>query len=104
MCCLLDEVNGQKHLNKGHWDGYHPTVYNKGLSRAQGNTLTEALCKKLQRSDVSKYSLEMQMWWRDHQEADKARLKKEVMDKTAAKDHAAALKKLTSYERKLLGL
>lgn len=36
--------------------------------------LTSELCSKLKTTDVTKYSLELQMWWRDHQEADRNRI------------------------------
>ena len=36
--------------------------------------LVSLLCSKLKGKDVSKYSLEMQIWWRDHQRADQARI------------------------------
>lgn len=25
--CLLDELAGQKEINRGYWRGYHPRVY-----------------------------------------------------------------------------
>lgn len=62
------------------------------------------LCLRLQVADVTKYSLELQMWWRDHQAADKARLEHEMARKQNEEERAVALAKLTDYERKLLGL
>lgn len=100
VACLLDELNGKK-WTKSSWAGYHPTVYCK---TPDGDKLVSTLCQKLQNTDVSKYSLEMQMWWRDHQEADKQRVKKEIEKKKTEKDKQAALAKLSSYERKLLGV
>jgi hypothetical protein len=40
-------------------------------------------------------------WWDEHQEADKERIEQEVKD---SKDRVAAIKKLTTRERKLLGV
>lgn len=74
VACLLDEVKRGKKIKKNEWDGYHPKVYNN-VSRELGDKLTEELCSFLQDKDVTKYSLECQMWWRDHQEADKKRKK-----------------------------
>lgn len=65
---------------------------------------TARLCKKCQEVDVTKYSLELQIWWRDHQAADKRRLEEELKAKADDKAKAEALEKLTPYERELLGL
>lgn len=72
VACLLDELSG-KPIDKNCWDGYHSRVYNK-CSRELANELTLKLCSKLKKVDVTKYSLEMQIWWRDHQEIDKSKL------------------------------
>ena len=71
---LLDELETGK-LPYNFGDGYDKRVYNKHLSKEHLDEKTEELCSKLQNSDVLKFSLEMQMWWRDHQKADKDRLK-----------------------------
>lgn len=55
-------------------------------------------------TDVTKHSLEMQVWWRDHQEADRQRVAREVSDSKTQTERNAALSKLTPYERRLLGL
>jgi len=55
-------------------------------------------------AQISSRSLELQTWWRDHQEHDKARLQREMKDKKDAKSRRAALKKLSPRERKLLGV
>lgn len=102
VACLLDELDGRK-INKDHWDGYHPRVYNK-FDKNIADKLTKELCSRLQKDEVSKYSLEMQIWWRDHQEADKKRLKKEIAARKTEKAKKAALAKLTPYERKILNL
>lgn len=102
VACLLDELSG-KECKDSWWHGYHPSVY-CNVTNDLGDSLTADLCQKLQKLDVSKYSLEMQIWWRDHQKADKERVKKEIQQ---AKDDEAkriALEKLTPYERDLLGL
>lgn len=100
---LLDELETGK-LPTNFGDGYDKRVYNKGLSKEHLDQKTEELCSKLQQTDVTKYSLEMQIWWRDHQKADAERLQKEIDEKKNAEEKEAALAKLTTYERRLLGL
>lgn len=82
------------------WNGYKNGVYNSGDKKNRANEATANLCSRLQTIDVSKYSPEMQIWWRDHQAADKKR--KEKTDQEALR--AAALAKLTPAERSALGL
>ena len=101
VACLLDELDGRP-WDRSEWYGYHPTVYNK--FNIDADKLVSSLCTKLQSVDVTKYSLEMQMWWRDHQEVDKKRLQQELSLKQKDKDKQAALAKLTDYEKNLLGL
>ena len=67
--------------------------------------ITAKLCTQLQTvNDISKYSLEMQIWWRDHKTADTKRLIAELKKKRTEKQKQAAIAKLTPHERKLLGL
>ena len=101
VACLLDELNGKKRINRDHWGGYHPRVYNQ---RVDADEMTAELCSRLQRLDVSQCSLEMQIWWRDHQEADRSRAQAAVARAKTDKQKKAALAKLTPHERKLLGL
>lgn len=69
VACLLDELNGEP-INKTYWQGYHPKVYSQtyDIYTDVSEGLVETLIKKLEQTDVTKYSLEMQMWWRDYQE------------------------------------
>lgn len=99
VACLLDELEGRK-FSKSDWAGYHPKVYNQNPN---GDAMVAKLCTALQTADVSKYSLEMQMWWRDHQKADKQRIAQEVKTAKSEAARKAALAKLTPHERKLLG-
>lgn len=101
VACLLDELNGKPEIDPDHWRGYHPKIYNRVFD---GNSLVSELCARLQSEDVSTRSLEMQIWWRDHLKADKARIKRELAEVKTERERAAALKKLTPHERKLLGL
>lgn len=102
VACLLDELAGNTNLNLRNWDGYHPAVYCKSRSKEDADALVSKLCSRLQTLDVTKQSLEMQMWWRDHQAADKARLKKEMEQEKTDQEKEVALSKLTDYERKLI--
>lgn len=106
VACLLAELKGKK-FTLGEWDGYHPKVYMKGLSKAQGDKMVAELCGKLKEMSPKKIkslSLEMQTWWRDHQAADAARIKQEKQEAREKKEREAAVAKLTPRERKLLGV
>lgn len=100
--CLLEELDGKATIEPSHWRGYHPKVYNKHISREEADALVATLCARLQATDVTRYSLEMQIWWRDHQRADKARIERDLKKAKDATARKAALAKLTPYERKLL--
>lgn len=100
VACLLDELNG-KEFSKSDWNGYHPSVYSRSVD---GDALVAELCRRLQFVDVTSYSLEMQIWWRDHQRADKERLERGVAEQATDAEKERALSKLTDYERDLLGL
>lgn len=54
-------------------------------------------------ADISKHSLELQIWWRDHQQADKERLEREQAKNKTEQEKQEALSKLTDYEKGLLG-
>ena len=47
---------------------------------------------------------ELATWWEEHQEDDRRRVEREVKEAQTKKDKAAAIAKLTPYERKLLGV
>lgn len=105
--CLLEELGGKAgRPEKSHWDGYHPNAYGKA-NRGMLDHLTCRLCERLQRMDdkaIRTYSLEMQLWWRDHQEADRQRVERELADAADEKAREAAIAKLTQHERDLLNL
>jgi len=100
---LLDELETGI-LTSKYNQGYDYRVYNRGLTKTNLDELTEELCSKLQNIDVTGYSLELQIWWRNHKKADEERLKKELELKGEEKDKIELLNKLTPYERKLLKL
>jgi hypothetical protein len=103
VACLQDEING-KAFKREYWEGYHPRVYNKGLSKTDADNMVSELCAFLSGADVAKYSLEMQIWWRDHQKADRAREEREFQARAKAEIRARVLAKLTPYEKKALGI
>ncbi len=102
VACLLDEIAGRQ-WTRGDASGYHRRVYGKA-TRELGDQLVNELCNALQGADVSQFSLEMQIWWRDHQAADEERIQKEMATAMLTFQREAALSKLTAYERWLLGL
>lgn len=102
VACLLNELDGKK-WKRSYWEGYHPAVYCQFGSKLADQMVAQ-LCERLQSCDVTKYSLEMQIWWRDHQEADKKRIARELREQKTTAKRKAALEKLTPRERKLLGL
>ena len=61
--------------------------------------LTAHLSGKLKSVDVTSYSLELQIWWRDNQKADRDREENRVLEL-----RNAALAKLTDEECRLLGV
>lgn len=65
---------------------------------------TAELCGWCKAHDVSKQSLDLQIWWRNHQRWDAKRkeLEREERENQAARTRA--LKKLTTLERKALGV
>lgn len=65
---------------------------------------TAKLCEFCQNNNVTNHSLELQIWWRDHQESDRRKLKKAQQKAKTKEEKNKAIEKLTPYERKLLGL
>lgn len=65
---------------------------------------TAILCSYCQNNDVTKNSLELQTWWRDHKLADEKKIKEKLRKKIQLKEKEAALSKLTDYEKELLGV
>lgn len=96
---LLDEVLSRQPVNP---EEYRRAVI-RNATKAEVDGLTAELCAKLQQAEApQEFSLELQIWWRDHQAADDAREAQQAQQRRDAK--AAALAKLTPHERELLGL
>lgn len=103
VLALLNELKTGK-LSEKYGDGNDRNVYGNTTQEILDKK-TEELCTALQKvKKITKYSLEMQIWWRDHQAADKKRLQAELKSKRTAKAKEAAIAKLSKHERKILGL
>lgn len=100
---LLDEIRTGK-LPEDFGSGYDQRVYNKGLGKRHLDERVSELCSLLKVADVSRFSLEMQIWWRDHQNADKERENRERMEALAREIKERALVKLTEEEKAILGI
>lgn len=77
---FLDETDG-KEFDADHHRGYHPAIYCQTVSKGTADRLVEELCKRCQMLDLTKFSLELQIWWRDHQKVDQAREDLEKVEK-----------------------
>lgn len=97
---LLDELDGKPYVNHR---GYDKRVYNRGR-RPEHDKAVATLCARLAQVDVTKYSLEMQMWWRDHKRADALREERDRAASKAEQRRSKALAKLTPLEREDLGI
>jgi hypothetical protein len=103
VLALLEELKTGK-LPRSFGDGSNSRVYNKTTKKILDGKVEE-LCSKLQDvEDIKKYSPEMQIWWRDHKKADRARLKRISEAKKKSKDRQELVNRLTPYEKELLGI
>jgi hypothetical protein len=70
--------------------------------------LAEMLCASMQaheaRGEMSCFTKEQLAWWREHKKRDAARVAADLKKHKRAEARAAALAKLTPYERTLLDL
>lgn len=102
---LLDEVRGDGVPDPNTFaDGMDERTYSKGIKADAMDMMAAEICKFMQSANPQTCSLELQMWWRDHQQADKERLERELDDNKTTQAREAALKKLTPWERRLLGV
>ena len=118
MACRSDYSQEQKHfddectrvinflneLETGYLDPNFMKKKEYGLNQAVLDYKTEQLCTRLQSVDVSKYSLDLQIWWRDHLRADVKRIQDELDLIKTTKEKSIALAKLTPHEREILGI
>lgn len=123
MPCMSDGPS-QSEIDRGHLnmlldelDGKHASGYDADASLSDwarhedqrpnknNNDLAVELCgrlTKLSKTKVGTLSLEMQIWWRDHQRFDKRRQAAERLERRAKQLRTRALAKLTPAERKAL--
>jgi hypothetical protein len=66
--------------------------------------LTKKLCEHFREYGATNYSLEVQIWWRDHQIEDVERERREIAQAADAELRRRGLDKLTDEEAKALGL
>lgn len=105
VLALIDEVKTGK-LPKYFGEGSSEKVYGK-TTQAILDKNTKKLCTALQgisNYKIKKSSLELQIWWRDHQKMDKKHLKEDLDKIKDEKDKKKAIAKLTPREKKLLGI
>ena len=103
VACFMDEING---VNDSHacMEGYHPRVYGQNLNKNQQDEMVVRLCTKCRVIDISNYSLELQIWWRDHKRADELRNQTDAVAEQRQIDTVTALAKLTDRDIEVLGL
>jgi hypothetical protein len=93
---FLGETLGEKFVG-------HPWNY-----RGEIDAMTDRLCAWCKENDVTKCSLELQIWWRDHQAWDKRREEQERADSERVAIAAVARAKLdallTPEEKRALNL
>ncbi len=75
---------------------------------SERDLITKHLCKHLQKMEelnkIGSIPNELQRWWDRHKIKDRERLEAAMNKRKKKKDKKQALKKLSKYERRLLGL
>jgi len=116
IMALKEELKTGK-LPEYYGNGYYSEVYGQPNAHNLDDGV-RYLCRQLERkkpNEIKGYSLEMQMFWRDHQRADRMRKNEEIKRGKAKKEKtereelnkdekSRVLKKLTPRERKILGI
>lgn len=110
VACIYYELQG-KRWNKEWWEGYHPDVYNQTYDKYSGafnvGRAGNEIIKKLSvmnPEEIKKYTLELQMWWRDKREEleERDRLRDQKYEDEVIRRRA--LLKLNDEEKRVLGL
>lgn len=105
VLALIKELKTGQDPRKNDFGTGMGESYNKTTQEVLDKN-TKQLCSLLQKKtevEIKTMSLEMQTWWRNHQEVDKRHIEEELESKKSEKAKKEALKKLTPYERKVLG-
>ena len=104
---LLDELDGKrKRPNRESWRGYDERAYGKADRETLDRKVAE-LCARLRvkrPDEIRTHSLELQVWWRDHQAADAEREHVSRSETKRRKLVQRALDKLTAEELRALEL
>lgn len=102
VLAFLEELRTGK-LNEEHFKGYHPAAYCTSPTQKQLDDATAQLCEELRalpnpetagRVSHTNHSLELQIWWRDHQRHDAEREQREQRERerqTSLKNRIAEL-------------
>ena len=103
---FLDEVNYKiTEHSENFGSGYDDRVYGKATQRLL-DYKTSLLCATITNTSrpLSKFSLELQLWWRDHQRLDAARAKTKELALSNKSLRESGLAKLLPEEREALSL
>jgi hypothetical protein len=99
VLCLLKEVKTSKPVNpnSSDWQGYHKKAYNFDDNKQDLDQAVKQLCEQIREiGDLHAFSLELQMWWREHEAADRLRL---VREQRQAEERALADRALQKISR-----
>ena len=91
---FLEEIKRGTPPSPSYLRGYHPDTDEK----------TAELCELCQKNDTTAFSLELQMWWRDHQASEERRALEDADDLRRKDLRQSGLAKLTPDEREALKL
>ena len=104
---FLEEMKTGTLPDKSHLEGYHPRAYCPSLRPEILDEKTAELCELCQQRDTTKLSLELQIWWRDHQAGEERRASEDaesLKQKNLRQMGQSSLEKLTLEEQKALKL
>jgi len=105
VLALLEEVKTGVLPDYFGQGSYH-VVYNGHAERILEISVP-SLCKELSKkseSEIKSFSLELQLWWRDHLKADKERLEASLKEVKEKKERDVLIAKMTPHESKILGV
>lgn len=105
---FLGELKGvklEKEKRDQYLDGFHPNAYCMDRTRLvkKINSMTAQLCTKMKSANVAACSLELQMWWRDHQALDLQREKRESAAEKAKQKKVQEISEIKSMLNKIEG-
>lgn len=98
-------------MSIAHWGVVMPCTcdgYPAPAPDLHSGPVAEALCKVMQeheaRGEMGCFDAATLKWWEDHKERDRRRIKQDLAEAGRRGAVAAALAKLSPFERELLGL